>query len=156
MGKKPSKRRRQRLAITEPERALPQCPYCGTTNIEKSALSGLDGLFRSHAELCTALRSVGRQMLRFEKHDGQSLDNIRKVLKRATNIRRTLRIPEDVLDPPGQLDDLAPALPVAASECSPGEPSSDAPIRKDVQKDAQRKHRLTRPHSLRILKFPTA
>jgi hypothetical protein len=97
MDKKLSKRRKQIRVVTQPGEAAPPCPYCGTTHNEKFALSLLDQLFQSHAELSAVLRLAGRQMLRFEMQGHESLERIRKALKRADNIREAL---ENCDEPP--------------------------------------------------------
>jgi hypothetical protein len=152
MGKKPSKRRKQSLEVTQPGDAAPQCPYCGTTNVEKSALSLLDSLFQSNVELCAALRSVGRQMLRVERQDDQSLERIRGVLKRADNIRQALTSSDELPEALKTAYDPVVDAPTPASEYSSGQAVNDAPA---VQQSAPRRKRLIRPYSQRILRFPT-
>ena len=151
MGKKPSKRRKESGAVTHPADTAPLCPYCGITNSEKSAVSFMDQLFRSHAELCAALRLAGRQMSGFEKQGGESLEKIRKVLKRADNIRKVLKMPDETLDGPKKLYDLVVDAPSPFAAYSSEEPMNDGPTRKG----AQRKSRLTRPHSQYLLRFPS-
>jgi hypothetical protein len=90
MAKRPSKVRQQSRVVAEPGEARLQCPYCGTVDGEKSALSLLDQLLQSHSELSARLRLAGRQMLRFENQGGGSLEKVREALKRADNIRKTL------------------------------------------------------------------
>jgi hypothetical protein len=143
MAKKSLERSTENLMIPQASELLPPCPLCGTSNAEKSALSSFCDLVHSHTELCAALRSVGRQMLQLPKQDGQSLERMRIVLKRADNIRQTLQLPDEYLEPPKRIDPLLVS--------SPSEQAiSDAPIRKSVQK-----RRMSRPRSLRIVKFPS-
>jgi hypothetical protein len=98
MGKRSSKGSKPRRVVTDPREAQIHCPYCGTVNADKSALSLMDQLSRSHAELCAALRLVGRQMLRFEKQADGSLEKVREVLKRADHIRKALQSPDGLPD----------------------------------------------------------
>lgn len=152
MGKKLSKRREQNGALPQQGEAQSQCPYCGTTTNEKAALYLMDQLFRSHTELCATLRLAGRQMLQFEPHADESLETIRKVLKRADNLRKALQNAEQL---------PAAVQPVDAEELvvDAQSPASDvekivneAPRRKGVQKRTP----LARPRSLRIVSFPNA
>jgi len=149
MGKKPSKRGKQTLVATQPGEGLSHCPFCGTINLEKSALSLTDQLFRSHAELCTALRLAGRLLLAFEKQDHQSLQKIREVLKRADNIRKSLGIADEMPEAPRNTYEFVADPPTP--EYDDDQAMQDGPIRKRTQ----RRTRLTRPYPLRILKFPT-
>ena len=96
MAKKILKWRDQTRVAPQPRKSQPNCPHCGTIRNEKSATFLVDQLFQSHAELCTMLRSAGRQILRFENEDGGSLEKIRRVLKRADHIRQTLRGPDEL------------------------------------------------------------
>jgi len=154
MGMKPSKRRKPSRAVSQPREAAPLCPYCGTANSEKSALSDMDQLVRSHTELCAALRLAGRQMLRFETQGDGSLERIRKVLKRADNIRKVLEIPDESREAVKNLrniEEIVVEAPAPAAERSPDQVVDDGSNRKSVQ----RRTRLTRPHSLRVVRFPT-
>jgi hypothetical protein len=151
MGDKPSKRRKQSRVVTRPDEPLPRCPSCGITTSERSALSLMDQLFRSHVELCAALRSAGRQILRLENQDDQSLRKIRGVLKRADNIRRVLIGPNDFPETASNTYELVVDATTPVDENSLDQAQNDAPIRKGVQ----RRSRLIRPHSLRIVRFPT-
>jgi len=154
MGKKPSKRRKPSRAVTEPREAASRCPYCGIANSEKSALSLMDQLVRSHIELCAALRLAGRQVLRFGAQSDESLERIRKVLKRADNLRQVLKIADESPEAVKNLrniDELVVEAPTSAAERSPDQGIEDSPMRKIVQ----RRTRLTRPNSLRVVRFPT-
>ncbi len=154
MAKKPSKRRTPARAVIEPHEAAPRCPYCGTTNSERSALSLMDQLFRSHTELCAALRLAGRQMLRLEQQGDGSLERIRKALKRADNVRKMLEIPDEsraAIKNLKNIDEIVVEAPPSAAECSPDQGIENSPMRKNVQK----RTRLTRPNSLRVVRFPT-
>jgi hypothetical protein len=151
MGDKPSKRRKQSQVVTQPGEPLPRCPSCGITDSERSALSLMDQLFRSHVELCAALRSAGRQILRLENQDDQSLRKVRGVLKRADNIRRALIDPNDLPEALNNTYELVVDATTRVDENGIDQAKNDAPIRKS----AQRRSRLIRPHSLRIVRFPT-
>ncbi len=138
MGKKPPKRR-TRQTVTQTE--IPsECPYCGVTKDERIALASIDGLYQSHAELCTALRSAARQMRRLQKQDEQALDKLRKILERATNIRSTFRIPVSAGAKPKP----------EASIDSPEEPISNEPPRSEEHEPGQELHH----HSITLIKFP--
>ncbi len=108
----------------------------------------LDSLLESHGELCATLRQVGRQLLHIENRGDHSLDKIRSVLKRAENLRRTLRISSEMQQ--GK-DELFGAAETSDFESNPGNAATEAPSRETVQK----KGRLTRPRSFDILKFPS-
>lgn len=152
MGKKLSKRREHNGAVTQQGQAQSQCPYCGTTNNEKAALSLMDQLLRSHTELCVTLRFAGRQMLQFEQQADGSLETIRKVLKRADNMRKALQNAKEL---PEAFEPVnAEELVVEAQSPAPGVEKivSEAPRRKGVQK----RTRLASPRSLRIISFPNA
>jgi len=133
--------------LTNPQASelLPPCPLCGTTNAEKSVLSAFGDLVHSHAELRAAVRSVGRQMLHFAKHDGESLERLRIVLKRADNIRRTLRLPDDYQELPMKIN--RPVMPEAPSQAEPA--MDDTASHKRVQRK-----RMSQPRSLRVIRFP--
>src|ERR1700727_1785394 len=133
MGKKLSKRRKEIRVVTKPGDVAPPCPYCGTTHSAKYALSLMDQLFQSHAELSAVLRLAGRQMLRFEMQGHESLGRIRKALRRADNIREAL---ESSDEPPlagktqFELKVNAPTLVEYGSE----QILSSGPIRKSPQR----------------------
>ena len=122
MGKKPP--RRQKQGRVEPGEALPFCPYCGTTDAEKAALSRMDRLLQLHTELCAALRLAGRQMLRFEKQEDESLQRLRKVLKRADNLHKALKGPD-------QLPEAG--VPTPPSEYRSDHAGHDGPLSKGIQ-----------------------
>ena len=88
----------------DPARKLP-CPM-------------MDQLFRSHTELCATLRLAGRQMLQFEQQADESLERIRKVLKRADNIRKALENPPSNCQrrPSTWMEELVVDAPIPASE----------------------------------------
>lgn len=153
MGKKLSKPRKLSRMVTQGGQL--SCPYCGTTNNAKSVLALLDPLFRSQDELCAILRQVGRQMLRFEGQDDESLERMRKVLRRADNVRKALQsldeLPVELTrTAQDELAELAVDLPGLASEPGSDQPIVDVPAHKSVQ----RRTRLIRPRSLCIIKFP--
>ncbi len=114
----------------------------------------MDQLFRSHTELCAALRLAGRQMLRLEQQGDGSLERIRKALKRADNVRKMLEIPDEsraAIKNLKNIDEIVVEAPPSAAECSPDQGIENSPMRKNVQK----RTRLTRPNSLRVVRFPT-
>lgn len=154
MAKRSSKRRKQSRLLTRPVETQPPCPYCGTGISEKSALSLLDQLLRSHAELCVTLRSAGRQMLQHEKQSDGSLERIRHALKRAENIRKALpsREGDELPVAPKDADDLVGDALRLASDLNPDQALTGGTIRKNAP---QRAH-LNRPRSLRVIRFPTA
>ena len=78
--------------------------------------------------------------MRFERQEDQSLEKIRRVLKRADTIRKALRIPDELPETLKSLDELSMVAPEPVSEYS---------------RHAQRKTRPSRPHPQPILKFPT-
>src|ERR1700678_3071557 len=88
MGKKSSKRRKQGRTTIQPGETALLSLFDGIPQDDKSILSLMDSLFQSHAELCTALRLAGRQLLRVEDPGAESLEKIRNVLKRAANVRK--------------------------------------------------------------------
>ena len=143
MGKKSPKRRKPAAPAVAPSRgSLPECPYCGGTAQEQDPSSGLDGIYRSHAELCTALRLVGRQILRYQKQDEQNVEKIRRVLERADHIRKSLRIPE-----PAETPDEMERVLAAAAEFNAA--LADVP-RPAGSKRNSRRSRLNAP----VLRFP--
>ena len=119
-------------------------------NNEKTVLSLMDQLLRSHAELSSTLRLAGRQMLQFEKRGDESLERIRKVLRRADNVRKLLpgtdELPEALKNP--DADHMVMAASTPASEYSPDQVANEE-IRK-----TQTKTRLSRPRSSRLIRFP--
>jgi hypothetical protein len=130
MGKKSSKRRKQARTTIQPgETALPSL-FDGMPYDDKSILSLMDNLFQSHAELCSALRLAGRQLLRVEQPGAESLEKIRTVLKRAANVRKALvgrtEGPE-TLD--SQIMDRAPIPKSVRKGTNPGRRQSPVVIR---------------------------
>jgi hypothetical protein len=149
MDKKLSKRRKQIRVVSQPVEAVPPCPCCGITPGEKFALSLMDQLYESHAELSAALRLAGRQMLRFELHGHESLEKIRKVLRRADNIREALESSDEALlaaKPQFELKVNAPTL----VEYSGEQILSAGPIRKSTQ----RRKEPIGPQLQRIFRIP--
>jgi len=153
MGKKSSRRRSQSQVVTQPVEAQSLCPYCGTMNNESAALSLMDQLFLSHTELYATLRLAGRQILQSDKQSDGSLERIRKVLKRADNMRKALQSADELPETLKKMDEeeLVVNAPETASEYGPDEVVNAGPAPKGVQK----RTRLTRPRSLRIIRFPT-
>jgi hypothetical protein len=148
MGKKSLKRRKQVVGPTRLAQA--HCPYCGSINSEKSALSLMDQLFRSHAELCATLRSAGRRLLQFEQQGDESLDSIRKVLRRAENVRKVMQSRGEMPDAPKDTeeDKLVAETPLPDSNCSPDKVMNEVPVGKSVRQ------KLPRQRSLRLIRFP--
>jgi len=149
MGKKTSKRRKQGHPVIPAGAPIERCPECGVTKDEKSILALVDQLFRSHAELCAGLRSAGRQLLRVEKQGAESLENIRKALKRAEHVRKALANVDQWPDP---LENLHKSIALSASEFSLDLPANHDSARQGVQKA----NRLNRSYSPRIIRFPAS
>jgi hypothetical protein len=145
MHKRPLKNSKERKT----DEVLSPCPLCGTTYAEKETLSALDALLRSHLELCAILRSVGRRMLRSENEDNVPSDRLRKALRRAENIQHMLKSPE--AHPKGV--EGSEATDYSASWQGREEPLTDEAT---APNDFQRRTRLTRPRSLRIVRLPPA
>jgi hypothetical protein len=146
MENKPSNLCEESGGLVEKDSQAPHCAHCGATKIENVDLLLIDQLVRSHAELSSALRWTGRQILRFEHHDHHWLEKIRGMLRRAENIRKTLNIPGDLPQDPKQAEEL----PLNAQA---------APSQHRDQRDpesTQTKNRFSRPHSLRVIKFPAS
>jgi hypothetical protein len=102
----------------------------------------VESLVRSHAELCTALRLAGRQILRLNG-DPESLDRIRQVLKNAEELRKPGKDPE-------RAETVIPT--------PPPEANTETAAATSQTKDAHTRRpgrRLSRPHPHRILRFPT-
>jgi hypothetical protein len=149
MGKKSSRRRKQGRATTQPGEAALQYPFEGLPKDEKVILSLMDRLFQSHAELCTALRLAGRQLLRVEEQGAEPLEKIRKVLKRADHVRKALiRLNEW----PETLEHMHKSVVASAAEFGTDQGAEDVPMRKSVQKG----NGPNRAHSSRVIRFPTA
>jgi hypothetical protein len=134
MGKKLTKRRKQIRVVTQPVEAAPPCPYCGTTHREKFALSLMDQVYQSHAELSTALRLAGRQMLRFELQGHESLERIRNVLRRADNIREALESSDEPSLAGKNQFEMKVNAPTLVSEYGNDQVLSSGPIRKSPQR----------------------
>ena len=147
--------------MTEMNKPFTRCPHCGTTDADRSVLSSLDNLLRSHLELCTELRQIGRQLLHFEQQDGtpgqksRSLDRMRKVLRRAENIRRSLKTTAVGADPEAFAD--------GANVTLPSDPDFNAPEPSDIESGAtdtvenpKNKGRVARSRAQRVINFPAA
>jgi hypothetical protein len=130
MGKKSSKRRKQARTTIQPgETALPSL-FDGMPYDDKSILSLMDNLFQSHAELCSALRLAGRQLLRVEQPGAESLEKIRTVLKRAANVRKALVGRTEGPEPlDRQIMDRAPIPKSVRKGTNPGRRQSPVVIR---------------------------
>jgi hypothetical protein len=149
MGKKSSKRRKQGRATNQPGEAALQYAFDGLPKDEKMILSLMDRLFQSHAELCTALRLAGRQLLRVEEQGAEPLEKIRKVLKRADHVRKALvRLNEW----PETLEHMHESVVTSAAEYSQDGGTEDVAIRKSAQK----RNSPGRGHSPRVIRFPSA
>ncbi len=148
MGKKSSRRRKQGRTLTPAREGALQYPFGATAKDEKLILSLMDRLFQSHAELCVVLRLAGRQLLRVEKQGDESLDKIRKVLKRADHVRKALI---GLNEWPETLETMHQSVVASASEYGFGQLTEDGTTRKSVQKGDG----LTAPRSSRVIKFPT-
>jgi hypothetical protein len=124
------------------------CIYCGITNTEDLASSVVDQLVRSHAELRTALRLAGRQILRLQRQDQSLLEKIRDTLKRADNIVKTFGVPQDLQEEQKNVDAYATHLPQVVSFFPALQTKSEQP----VSKHAPKRNRLYRPRLLRVVK----
>ena len=140
--------RRPQGPLSTPGQLSSDCLRSGTKNKHKLDLAMLDRLFESHAELCTTLRLVGREMLHVDKHNRQTLDKIRRVLKQAENVRRALRMPNES---PYGIDELPEAAGTSFLESKPAGTTNEARRRTSLQK----KSRLSRPRSLGVVEFPS-
>jgi hypothetical protein len=148
MSNNPSNLREEDLVIAQVGEPAP-CPCCGITDLEKLGLSLMDQVLRSHAELRKALRLAGRLVLRSERQDHHSLEQIRGALKRAENISKSLNIRDDL--PEDHMEKLFLAAPTVA------EVTTDRAVNVGlVKKSVPKRTRLTRPHSLRIIKSPAS
>lgn len=148
MGKKSSKRRKQERTTIQPgETALPNL-FDGMPQDDKSILSLMDNLFQSHAELCTALRLAGRQLLRVEQPGAESLEKIRTVLKRAANVRKAFI---GLTEGPEALDNMHKSAAASASEYNRNRIMDQAAIPKSVQKGTNPGRR----QSPVVIRFPT-
>jgi hypothetical protein len=124
------------------------CAYCGIANTEDLALSVVDQLVRSHAELRTALRLAGRQILRLQRQDQNLLEKIRETLKRADNIVKTFGVPQDLQEEQKNVEAYATHAPQVVSFFPTVQTKSEKP----VSKHAAKRNRLYRPRLLRVVK----
>jgi hypothetical protein len=93
-------------------------------------------------------------MLQLDTQGKRPLDEIRKALKRADNILKALKNPGELPKTQNGIaeeEELAVDVPALAAEVTPEKVVNEGPTRKS----AERKTRLTRPRSLRLIKFPT-
>ena len=150
MSNKWSNLREEDLVTAEAGEPTLPCPSCGITDRDKLGLSLMDQVLRSHTELRTALRLAGRLVLRFERQDHQSLEHIRRALKRAENIGKSLSVRDDA-EEQNRLEKLFAAA--HAPPSVPADGSSDNGLATEI---VRKRPRLTRPHSLRIIKGPTS
>lgn len=151
MDNKPSNGHKKERSVSAPREDPIHCPVCGITNRERLGLDYLDQLLQSHDELRTILRLAGRQISQSETGSDQSLDRIRRTLKRASNIRQGLTMTEYALEPIEQVHDQGPESPTLDSPYSDDLPMTDSPLGNNVR----RRRRLARPRALRVLSFPT-
>jgi hypothetical protein len=100
-----------------------------------------EGLLRSHAELCAALRLAGRQILRLEG-DKESLNRIRVALKNAEQLRKSWRTVDQPEAPAAAAPEELNSEPVVAA-------AGELPTPSRV-----RAARLSRPRLYRVLTFP--
>lgn len=147
MGKRSSKRGKAGRAVDRPQETDPKYPFSGTK--DKSILTLMDRLFHSHTELCSVLRLAGRQLLRAENQNDESLEKIRNVLKRADNVREALT---SVNEWPETLENIHKVVVASASEYNRGQVSKEDPVPKSVQKG----NRLRGTQSSRVIRFPAS
>lgn len=101
----------------------------------------MESLMRSHAELCTALRLAGRQIMRLHG-DQEALNKIRHALNKAEMLRKVWKNPE-------RTDIIIPAS-FAEASTEPFTSGDQAP-----NPERKRPGRLSRPHPHRVLRFPS-
>jgi len=92
-------------------------------------------------------------MLQFEKQGDESLERIRRVLRRAENVRKMLQSPNEFQEglKNAEQDKFNVDAAAPPPEHSPGKAVNEAPSRKSVP---SRTH-SARSRTLRIIKFPT-
>ena len=153
MGKTSSKKRKPGLARTKPGEVRLLCHCCGTLKSDQSILTLIDDLLRSHAELCTTLRTAGRQMLRLEVSSDVPLEKVREVLKRGDHIRRALARSDRLKEGREStgLSKLVEETPESASDNNSVREITGSPKRNRTVKSS----RVKRRRSPRVLKFPS-
>lgn len=103
---------------------------------EELASPALKTLLRSHAELCSALRSAGRQIFRLEG-DVEFLSKLRETIRNAETVRKSWRNPHRIADTAPAAFGLGEIHPITASRNG----------------SSKRSRRMRRPRSPGILKF---
>lgn len=103
---------------------------------EWASSSSLRSLLRSHAELCSVLRSAGRQISRLEG-DVNFLSKVRETIRNAEVLRKSWKSPG------------RPSLAVGPE--LPQEIYALSPTQTVARKGSRR---MTRPRRQRVLKFP--
>ena len=129
-----------------PGEDLSASPLRGATEIERTTLHPFEALLRSHEELTSMLRAVGRRMIQDDQHEDELLHRMRRLLKRADRIRHAIKI-QDENSESLKFDEelwIETAPPPESDEA----PAADIPVRER----SGTRHRLTRPHALRIVK----
>lgn len=116
---------------------------------EWANLSSLRSLLRSHAELCSALRSAGRQIFRLEG-DVDFLSKLRDTIKNAETLRKAWSNPaRNSPDPPAEFD-YQDGLTVY-----PDTMQGAMPVTESGNSTPKRPRRRSRSNSRRVLKFRT-
>jgi hypothetical protein len=153
MGKEPRKRvKKAQVAVSG---APPVCPHCGTAEPMSADPTLVLRLIESHTELCNALRLAGREILRLDNGDSESLQRIRDSLKKAESMRTAFR---NAYPLPRATSSKARKMPKKSGQRAMTGTSvselSDQEVSHVRGGSSKRSHHLTRPNSHRILKFP--
>ena len=148
MGRKRVKERKPGDMQPNSGEALSASPICETPEAAgKTNLAALEALIQSHEELTSILRSVGRRMLQDEIYEDELLQRMRQLIKRADRIRNAVKLQDEhseLLKSDNEPWIESASVPTESVE----QAASDAPVLKSRGK----RHRLSRPHALRIVK----
>lgn len=140
MGDKPPKGEKRKRVKRQ---VVPETLFRDATELPIPVDSSMvDILLRSHLELCTALRSAGRQIMRL-RGDPEALAKIRQALNKAEALRSMWRTPERT----------ETVVPVPSADAT-SEPAATEETRSN-KPERKRPGRLSRPHAYRVLRFPS-
>ena len=124
--------------------------------LKSNVLVSIAKLFRSHAELCKALRLAGRELLQFRDANSRSLARIRGALDAAESVRKEVRSADRLLKQTVSSQAHTPTKKLDQRKAL--EKSQSEPNRQTVDQidsgNARRRHHRTRTNSRRVLKFP--